>query len=157
VTYWDRDAAPAASVRTASMTAPDSPTCAGMPLHRNGEPCAGAAFELQSAARESGTVVIDNWEAEVSGGTSLVVVRGGMADDYHSALTGGLAYAQKALDIMSLRGGNNLLIKGFEDDHVTWWREPAGLVIRIMTLGGIHLGAALLKGRQAAWGMVLSA
>lgn len=122
------------------MTEQEPPTLAGMSLHRcNGAACSGAAFELQGAARESETVVINDWEAEVSDGTNLVVVRGGTAGDYHKSLTVGLAYAQKALDIMSLRGGNDLLIKGFEDDHLVWWGEPSGLVIRIVSLAPLRM------------------
>jgi hypothetical protein len=104
-----------------------------------GTACAGGAFGLQDAARESEIVAVDGWEAEVREGQRVVVARGGTDDNYDDALRSGLMHAQRALDLMSLRGGNNLVIKGFDDDHLAWWPGPDGLVIRIVSLAPIRI------------------
>lgn len=42
---------------------------------------------------------------------------------------------------MSLRGGNNLVIKAFDDEHLTWWVEAGQVVIRIVSLAPIGIDA----------------
>lgn len=80
----------------------------------------------QEAPRESDVISFDNWEAEVREGVRVVVVRGESQGGLRRGVTTGLATAQ-SLDLMAMRGGNNLVTKGFEDDHlvggpsqVTW-------------------------------------
>jgi hypothetical protein len=97
--------------------------------------CCGAAFELQDAARESEALAFDGWEAEVTEGQKIVLVRGGTHASYEHAFRAGLATAQKALDLMAMRGANNLIIKAFDDEHLAWWVESGDeLVVRILSL-----------------------
>lgn len=117
-----------------------TPTWASIPLYSpTGPAFTGGAFELQVPARESEIVQVDGWEAEVREGQRVVVARGGREDNYDDALRASLTHAQKALDLMSLRGTNNLVIKAFDDDHLVWWPEPTGLVIRIVSLAPIRM------------------
>jgi hypothetical protein len=116
----------------------DVPTLASIPLCPAAG-CAGAAFELQSAARESETTAFDGWEAEVVEGHRVVVARGGSERSYDHALRSGLLHAQKGLDLMSLNGTNNLVIKGFADDHVVWWPELVGLTIRVVSFAPMRI------------------
>jgi hypothetical protein len=55
-----------------------------------GAACAGAAFELAKAARESESVAVDGWHVDVCGGKKLVVARGGVEDKYDDAFRSGL-------------------------------------------------------------------
>ena len=101
--------------------------------------CSGAAFELQDAARESELVAVDGWQAEVLQAQRIIVVRGGSERYYDEAFRTALVSAQKALDLMSMRGGNNLVIKAFDDEHLTWWVEAGEVVIRVVSLASIHI------------------
>jgi hypothetical protein len=99
-----------------------TPTFAEIPLlGAESAPRSGAAFELQDPARESEVVALDGWEAEVHAGQQTIVVRCGSEANYGDAIRSGLTTAQKALDLMSIRGGNNLVSKAFDDEHVIWW------------------------------------
>jgi hypothetical protein len=40
---------------------------------------------------------------------------------------------------MSLRGGNNLVIEGFDDNHIVWWPEPSGLVVRTVSIAPVSI------------------
>jgi hypothetical protein len=102
-------------------------------------PRSGAAFELRDAAREPAVVTLDGWEAEVAEARRTIVVRGGPDTTYDDAFTGGLAIAQKALDLMSMRGGNNLMIRAFDDEHLIWWVEAGAVVIRIVSLAPVRI------------------
>ena len=116
------------------------PTFAEIPLlGADSAPCSGAAFELQDPAREPEIVALDGWEAEVREGQRTILVRCGSEANYDDAIRAGLATAQKALDLMSMRGGNNLVIKAFDDEHVSWWVEGGEVVIRIVSLAPVRI------------------
>jgi len=116
------------------------PTFAEIPLlGADNAPCSGAAFDLQQAARESEVVSVDGWEAAVREGQRTIVVRSGSETNHDDAFRTGLATAQKALDLMSMRGGNNLVIKAFDDEHVIWWVEAGEVVIRIVSLAPVRI------------------
>ena len=38
-----------------------------------------------------------------------------------------------------MRGGNNLVIKAFDDDHLTWWIDAGGVAIRIVSLAPVRI------------------
>ncbi|HKH83386.1 MAG TPA: hypothetical protein VKA25_06865 [Gemmatimonadales bacterium] len=96
-------------------------------------PCAGAAFELVNPAAESEGVSIDAWHVEVAAAHKVVVARGGTAEDAQTAFRTGLLNAQKGLDLMSLRGSNNLVINRFDDNHTLWWPRNDELTVRIVS------------------------
>lgn len=100
--------------------------------------CSGAAFELQDGARESEVLAFDGWEAEVAEGQKIVLVRGGAEESYDDAFPAALATAQKALDLMAMRGANNLVIKTFDDEHLAWWIESDEVVIRVLSLAHVR-------------------
>lgn len=116
------------------------PNFAGLQLIVEGlDVCSGAAFELQDAARESEVLAFDGWEAEVAEGQKIVLVRGGPHASYEDAFRAGLSTAQKALDLMAMRGANNLVIKAFDDEHLAWWFESGDeLVVRILSLAHVR-------------------
>jgi hypothetical protein len=118
----------------------EAPSYANIPLGEPGsDGMAGAGFELHEPARESETVTVGGWEAEVVGGQRIVVARGESESSYDDALTAGLLHAQKGLDLMSLRGGNNLMIKAFDDEHLVWWSDADGTTVRVVSLAPVSI------------------
>jgi hypothetical protein len=99
----------------------------------------GAAFELERPAREDATALIDSWSVEVVSDQKLVVARGGRDIGYEEALTTGLLLAQQGLDLLSVQGKGDLSIRGFDDDHIAWWVEPKGLVIRVVSIAPMRI------------------
>jgi len=115
------------------------PTLAGMQLIVEGlDACSGAAFELQDAARESEILAFEGWEAEVAEGQKFVLVRGGDQESYEDAFRAGLTRAQRALDLLTMRGANNLVIKAFDDEHLAWWVENDEVVVRVLSLAHVR-------------------
>jgi hypothetical protein len=110
-----------------------------MALLASGAACAGAAFELLEPAHESTCVAVGAWEVEAVKDSGLVVARGGDATDAPAAFSTGLLTAQKGLDLMCLRGGNNLVLRHFDENFIVWWPEPAGLVVRIVSLAPVRI------------------
>ncbi|TQS19868.1 hypothetical protein [Microbispora sp. KK1-11] len=102
------------------------PTYGGIPLGRE----AGAAFSLQTVARDSAIAHVDGWEVEVRKDQKIVVARGGKLNGYDTAFRSGLDAAQKGLDLMSMSGKDNLAIKSWDMEHLAWWPEPNGTVLR---------------------------
>src|SRR5688572_25526982 len=102
-----------------------------------GELCAGGAFELQDAARESDAVEIEGWHVQVAAGDRFVLARGGPQDNYEDALHASLLHCQKGLDLMSAQGTNNLGVKGSDDDHLVWWNDASGVTIRLVSLAPV--------------------
>jgi hypothetical protein len=101
--------------------------------------CAGGAFELNKPARESTRVVVDGWEVEVRKGQAAVLVRGGSEVCYEHSYPAALARAQQGLDLMSIRGSNNLAVQAFDTDFLVWWPEARGLVIRICAIASLQI------------------
>lgn len=118
----------------------EMPTFGGIPLCNAGdEPCAGGAFELVDPARESEVVDVDGWQVQVIGGERFVVARGASLGSYDDAFRAALIHAQKGLDLLALSGGNNLIIKGFDDDHLTWWSDASEITIRMVSLAPVNI------------------
>ena len=118
----------------------ETPTFGPMPMYNSGgDPCAGGAFELQDAARESALVEVDRWQVQVAKGDRFGVARGGPQDNYADALRASLLHCQKGLDLMSAQGSNNLVIKAPDDDHLVWWSDASGMTIRMVSLAPVAI------------------
>jgi hypothetical protein len=76
---------------------------------------------------------------EVTAGEKFVVARGGSPANYDDAFQKALLHAQKGLDLMAFEGGNNLIVKGFEDDHLTWWSDANGTTVRMVSLAPVQI------------------
>jgi hypothetical protein len=100
---------------------------------------AGASFGLDRPANEARTIGVDGWQVEVHRGQDDVVARGGRETDCESVLGVALPRAQQALDIMSLQGGNDLLIRAWDDEHIAWWPEASGLVLRRVSFAPLRI------------------
>lgn len=133
------------------------PTLGSIPLTCGELPCGGAAFELAQPARRSDTTEVGQWTIEVEGGKSIVVARSNESDSYDSAFKYGLEHAQKGLDLLSLKGPNSLLIKKYEDQHITWWTEPSGTTtLRITSIAqlNVEVGPAKVVVKDSAGNVV---
>jgi hypothetical protein len=133
------------------------PTLGTIPLTCGELPCAGAAFELAQPARRSDTTKVGQWTIEVEARKSVVVARCSEGDNYESAFKHGLEHAQKGLDLLSLKSPNSLLIKKYEDQHITWWTEPADTTtLRITSIAqlNVEIGAARAVVRDSAGNVV---
>jgi hypothetical protein len=120
---------------------------ASIPLcQASGAACSGGAFGLRDTAREDDFVTVDGWEAEVRKGQRVVVAGGGSERGYEEALRAALMHSQKALDLMSVCGKNDLVIQNFDEDHIIWWPEPGGLAVRVVAFAALamDIGAATL-------------
>jgi hypothetical protein len=71
------------------------------------------------------------WCAELTRGSRRLVVRApGAVVSYLAVLDDAMNAAQEALDLWSMRGDANLLIEAAESQHVVWWTENAGIILR---------------------------
>ncbi len=105
----------------------------------------GGAFHLDKAP----TVTISEslacgWTAEFVEGSQQLVVRGTTAtDNYTDTLEEGLTAAQEALDLVAMRGGPLLVLEGTDTQHIVWWKESRGRVLRITSVSdmGVSMSA----------------
>jgi hypothetical protein len=118
----------------------ETPTFGAIPMcNPGGDLCAGGAFELQDAARESELVEVDGWQVQVTAGDRFGFARGGPQGNYEDALAASLLHCQKGLDLMSAQGGNTLVIKASDDDHLVWWSDASGMTIRMVSLAPVTI------------------
>jgi hypothetical protein len=97
----------------------------------------GAAFALTSAARTDALLRFEGAEIELRQGQRDAVVRfRGAADTYQR----GHALAQQGLDLLSMLGRVDAVIADAEDEHVLWWLEQAGIVVRLVSTTTLKLG-----------------
>jgi hypothetical protein len=95
-------------------------------------------------------VEVDGWEIEVADGSPIVVARGGTDEDHDEAFKNGLIHAQKGLDLTCFRVANNLLIKSYEDENITWWTSQNTTVLRITSFApmGLAVGSIIATVRE---------
>jgi hypothetical protein len=79
-------------------------------------------------------------EIEVHKGQRDVVVRLADSRDSLTAFVHGHKLAQQGLDMMSVLGKLDAVIQDAEDDHLVWWTEPAGVVLRLVSTTTLKLG-----------------
>jgi hypothetical protein len=108
-------------------------TLDGIPLfYPDGEPTTGAAFLLNSPSKASGGVSCPSgWEAQVKNGGRYVIVRNpGAVGDYAQSRDAAFLAAQQGLDLFSIARTADLGIRNAETEHIVWWPEAAGQVLR---------------------------
>lgn len=116
----------------------------------------GAAFTLVSPAGTDVLLSLASAEVELRQGQKDVVVRFKGAKDAREAFTKGHELAQQGLDLASILGHLDTIILDAEDDHVLWWTEPTGLVVRIVSTvtQGVGVGPANLEVHDAEGNIV---
>ena len=95
-------------------------------------PASGGAFLLSRAAPVGSTEApAAGWAVEVRAHSRTVVARGGQAGTYRDARDEALGMAQRGLDLISIQGSGDLSVVDFPDNHLVWWVEPSGVVLRV--------------------------
>jgi hypothetical protein len=77
------------------------------------------------------------WTVELRHGSTYVIARGGHETTYQDARKAALLAANEGLDFMSMRGTCSVSVVRSDDDHVVWWKEKNGVVLR--TVGFVTL------------------
>jgi len=110
----------------------------------------GAAFLLASRPTSDVLLPLDGGEVEVRRGSVYVVARFGPTPDAPIALSMGHRLTQQGLDMMSILGLYDGVLHGAEDDHLIWWTNAAGLVLRAVStaLLAFTVGPATLTVRD---------
>lgn len=103
------------------------PSIGGMMLGRG-----GIAFELERAADGDNISRIEDWTVECRSRTRLIVARG-RARSYAEAAKNGRDRAERAMDLWSVRGGEDLRLSDPATEHVAWWRSSRQKTIRIVS------------------------
>lgn len=94
-------------------------------------PTSGAVFYLNAAAKEDAVETVDGvWTVEIRKQSRCVVARGGTESSYEEARNTALSMAQKGLDFFSITGVSDRAVVDAENEHLCWWIEPAGVVLR---------------------------
>ena len=93
----------------------------------------GAAFLLSSPPKKDKVIYLEGGEVEVQKGQPYVVARFAPATDANAAFSDGHNFAQRGLDLMSILGTQDATMHDAEDEHLIWWTESAGMVLRIVT------------------------
>jgi hypothetical protein len=105
----------------------NAPRLAGLPLGRS-----GAAFELDHPASANTRVRVGTWQVSTSKGSAIVVARGRVGS-YETALSAAIPKAEQALDKLSVRGIDDLVLAGADHEHLAWWPSETGTTLRIVS------------------------
>lgn len=117
----------------------------------NAPPTSGAAFYLNEAAKNDAVEIVDGTRVvEIKNGSRFVVTRGGTETSYEEARNRALSVAQRGLDFFSITGASDRAIVDPENEHICWWIEPSGVVLR-------HVNQLIHRFHMSATGTVLDA
>jgi len=93
----------------------------------------GAAFLLTSPPAQDLIFPLGAAEIELRSGQPYVVARFAPVVDPTTAFAVGHYLAQQGLDLMSILGTLDAVIRDAEDEHLIWWAEKAGIVVRAVS------------------------
>jgi hypothetical protein len=99
----------------------------------------GAAFRLISPAKADLILPLESSEIEIKQGQQDVVVRFQGAIDATEAFQKGHILIQQGLDLASILGEIDTIIQDAEDEHVLWWNDPMGLVVRLVSTATMQM------------------
>jgi len=99
----------------------------------------GAAFNLDLPSRGDGSVAVGGLTYEVRRHGLVVVARGGNDSSYEGTRDAALEHVQKALDLWSFGGVDDLAITRVDEEHLTWWPSAVGLTVRIVSIVPLHV------------------
>jgi hypothetical protein len=84
-------------------------------------------------ATDDAFVAVEGAEIEVRKSQRNIVARFTNAGNASAAFTQGHKFAQQGLDLLSVLGKQDAVIHDAEDEHVLWWSEEGGLVLRVVS------------------------
>ena len=118
----------------------------------------GVAFLLASRPTKDALFILDGGEIEIRAGGAYVVARFGSAPDATTAFSLGHTLTQQGLDMMSILGLHDAVIRDAEDEHLIWWTDALGLVLRAVstTLLKFTVGSVTLAVRDKGGNIVPS-
>lgn len=116
-----------------------NPKLAGLSLGRS-----GVAFELNRPARENTRVLVGSWLVSTAKGSAVLVARGRVGS-YEAAVRAALPRAERALDKLSVRGIDDLLLSKADGEHIAWWPSTYGTTLRIVSTSLQTMGAMNVK------------
>ena len=92
----------------------------------------GGIFLLNGKSPESAEKVLaGRWTVEVRAGSRYVLARRDMPlAGYEDARNEAFRAAQQGLDFLAIFRVADLSIKDARDEHLAWWADPAGIVLR---------------------------
>lgn len=127
-------------------------TLDGIPLLcRDGASTTGAAFLLNGPSKTTGAVDCPGgWDAQVKNGGRYVIVRNPDAvGDYAQSRDAASRAAQQGLDLFSIARTADVGIRNAETEHIVWWPEAAGQVLRtkhVSTISMTFSAKAVVRG-----------
>lgn len=115
-------------------------TLDGIRLFETGQPTSGGAFLLTGTAKVGLTISLpDGWTADIKTGGRYIVARKPAAiAGYVPSRDAAFRAAQQALDLLSISRTADLGIRDAETEHIIWWPETDGQVLRltnVVTIG----------------------
>lgn len=105
----------------------------------------GGAFTLASAASADASLALPGAEISIKAGQRDVVVRFEGAVSAEDAAYQSYQLAQKGLDMLSVLGQVDLAIQEAENEHLVWWSDPQGIVLRLTSTMTIALSVGTPK------------
>ncbi len=93
----------------------------------------GAAFLLAIASKVNAIQQTEDGEVEICDGQPFLVTRFAFASDAKNAFNRGHTLAQKGLDLLSVQGIEDLILRDAENEHIIWWTEKDGLLVRTVS------------------------
>ncbi|WP_336032388.1 hypothetical protein [Geodermatophilus sp. FMUSA9-8] len=112
---------------------------------------AGAVLLLRNAAEESVTATVaPGIEVQIAEGARIVVVRGLTAQDAAAVISIAPEMANRALDLVSMRGTVTSTLEDPSSFHVAWWEDAGSRIVRLwsrltmtMTLRAAGIGGGV--------------
>lgn len=91
-------------------------------LYADAGPAAGAVLVLATPADQAQTVEVgDGVEAVFVAGSAALVIRNLTAASYDRVMAGAPEYANRALDLLTISGGQRTALASIETAHIAWW------------------------------------
>ena len=95
----------------------------------------GAAYLLAQKCDVTNIITIStNREVEIRKGNPYIVARVKDAANPTNAFNVAYETVQQALDLLSVQGKTHLSTRNASDEYLTWWREPTGQVLRVVSV-----------------------
>jgi hypothetical protein len=108
----------------------------------------GAAFVLNRPTTGAKVPLPSGWGVELVAGSRRIVARGPSGGGYRDVRDEGVAAAQQALDVLAIRGGSAETIVDVDSEHLTWWTEPGGTVLRVVFVSDMNVTVSASGGGQ---------
>lgn len=115
---------------------------AGMPLHSSGGRSGALLPLVEKSPIGVALPLAGGLEIEVSKDVAYCLVRGFDEASYESLMGGAPEMANRALDILSMKGVAHLAVGGIETGHVAWWHDDGISTIRFASTARLEISAS---------------